>query len=156
MDDPCTDDTGAGTPPIVDIGAFESTARPPAAPRGVQATDGDYFDRVAVSWLASDSCSEYQVYRNIDPDPNAAELIGDWQSEVEFDDATATPGQVYWYWIIARNSLGESGFSAAESGFRYPEQPPAAPTGLALRVSRPSGRHMAGDALRRRVCGVAR
>jgi fibronectin type 3 domain-containing protein len=99
---------------------IEGTATPPGPPdppAGVDASDGTYFDRVAVTWEPSSYADEYQVYRHTVDDPNAPLPIGSWQPETSFDDLTAEPEQNYWYWVKARNEQGESDLSNGDSGF---------------------------------------
>ncbi len=81
----------------------------PAAPTNVQATDAAYCDRVLVNWDTSAGASEYRVIRN-------GYTVSDWQSGTTFEDDSAVAGWVYSYAVKARNSGGESGYSAADAG----------------------------------------
>ncbi len=101
---------------------------PPAAPTGVSATDF-YSDRVHVTWnTVSGSGIEYQVYRD-------GAAIDDWQPGISYVDYGALPPYIEYYTgdcnstpvfsyhyhdykVRARNSCGESGYSASNRGHR--------------------------------------
>ena len=119
-DDPETPNTGNGIPPIVDIGAHEFQHRigPPDLVTHLQASDGVFARRVALTWRHSQFAQEYRVYRNDRDDPNTAVAISDWQAEAGLDDRTAEPGATYWYWVRARSRHGESDLSVGVSGRR--------------------------------------
>lgn len=130
-DHPDTEDTGIGCI-VLDMGPYEFPAEGPgrnaAPPLNLQASDGDYADRISVSWSPPQCIDEYRVYRNIEDDPESSVPITDWQRDTAFDDTSAEPGQVYWYWAKARNERGESDWSEGDRGLRFDRPPP--PTGL--------------------------
>jgi len=99
---------------------------PPATPTGVAATDGTSTDWVRVTWSAASGATSYRVYRDTDSNSSGASQIGT-PSGTSFDDTTATQGTTYWYWVVATNSNGDSGFSASDTGYRAtcPGAPPA-------------------------------
>jgi len=112
------DGTGAPPPPP-----------PPAAPSApaiVQASDGAYADKVAVTWNASAGATGYEVWRNTSNSSAGATLIGD-PVGTSYDDLTAVQGTTYFYWAKAANSSGTSGFSAGDSGFAATPPPPSGP-----------------------------
>ena len=90
---------------------------PPATPTGVSATDGTSTDYVRVTWNAASGATSYKVYRNTTNNSGGAGLI-DSPSSTSYDDTSAVAGTTYWYWVVAHNSNGDSGFSTPDSGFR--------------------------------------
>jgi cellulose 1,4-beta-cellobiosidase len=92
-------------------------AVPPIPPTNVSASDGTYTDKVQVTWTASATATSYTVYRSSYPYTFYAASLGT-TSGVVYDDTTATPGVVYYYWVKASNSFGTSNFSAYDTGSR--------------------------------------
>jgi hypothetical protein len=90
----------------------------PAAPTGVNATDGAYSDKVRVTWGGVSNAAAYEVWRGTSSSTGSATRIATDLAATTFDDTTATPGTTYWYWVKSKNSGGTSGFSAGNSGFR--------------------------------------
>lgn len=102
----------------------------PAAPAGVQASDGTYPDRVRVTWPAVSGATQYRVFRGEGNDPAMATELSPWISVTSFDDTTAAPPSsgggcsggtsphYYNYWVKARNDCGTSDFSALNQGYR--------------------------------------
>ncbi|MCP1674569.1 fibronectin type 3 domain-containing protein [Natronocella acetinitrilica] len=93
----------------------------PPTPAGLFASQGDFTDRVELSWGASARTDLYRIFRDGAP-------IGT-TTEPAFDDATATPGVVHDYRVRAENVAGNSALSATAQG--YALAPPATPGGLA-------------------------
>ena len=97
---------------------YRSDGSPPA-PTNVSASDGTYTDRVEVTWSASYGATSHTVYR-------ATSLRRWWRravlvattSDTFFNDTTATPGRIYYYWVRATNTYGMSNFSAYDVGHR--------------------------------------
>ena len=87
------------------------------APQHVAASDGTSATGVTVSWNATPGASGYTVYRNTANNPDAAEIVSS-VSAVSFEDTTAQPGTLYFYWVAATNAVSESAKSAVEAGFR--------------------------------------
>lgn len=90
----------------------------PKAPGGVSASNGAHAGWVRVDWSPSAGATAYEVWRASSRDSNAAIRVGITGTATSFDDASAVPGQTYWYWIKARNGAGPSGLSASDSGYR--------------------------------------
>ena len=87
------------------------------------ATDGTSATGVTVSWNATPGAEGYKVYRGTSNNPDAAEEVSSVPavpsvSPVSFDDTTAAPGTLYFYWVTATNAVSESAKSAVETGFR--------------------------------------
>ena len=103
-----------------DFSAYNAGSRSngiPLPPTNVQATDGTYTDKVQVTWTASAMATSYTVYRGTYPYTFYAASLGTTSGMV-YDDTTATPGVVYYYWVKASNTFGASGFSAYNAGSR--------------------------------------
>jgi len=88
-------------------------------PTNINATDGTYSDKIRISW-ASKSGEYYQVYRNTSDNSSTATSISNWmQAGINFDDTSAAPGTIYYYWAkAANNSAGTyaSIFSVSDKG----------------------------------------
>ena len=92
-------------------------------PTGVYATDGTSATGVTVSWNATPGAEGYKVYRGTANNPDAAEEVSSVPAvpsvpSVSFDDTTAAPGTLYFYWVTATNAVSESAKSSVETGFR--------------------------------------
>lgn len=103
--------------------AFFSASQPPPPPLSVSASDGSFFDRVQVAWQASLNANSYDVHRGTTANFAASSLVGN-TSNTSFSDTTASLGQFYYYWVVARNAAGASAPAGPDSGFR-PLSPPA-------------------------------
>lgn len=109
------------------VDRFECVTAVPIAPTGVAASNGTFCDFVRVTWNASTGAQSYEVWRNTSSNSGTAAFVGS-STTTSFDDATATPGQNYFYWVKACGSGPCSGFSFPDTGSRA--APPAAPTGV--------------------------
>ncbi|MGD9781598.1 MAG: autotransporter-associated beta strand repeat-containing protein [Kiritimatiellia bacterium] len=87
------------------------------APGSVAATDGSSTANVTVTWDAATGASTYHVWRDTDSNPAGATALGPQTSG--YAD-TPTPGQLYYYWVVASNSTSSStgDLSTADSGYR--------------------------------------
>lgn len=90
----------------------------PLPPSNVNAADDASCDDVLVTWNASASADDYDVYRNSVDDSGTATLIATGVAATLFNDTTAVPGDVSFYWVQACNTSGCSGFSASDAGSR--------------------------------------
>ncbi len=80
-------------------------------PLHVAASDGTVVGQVHVTWDDKDSAAKtalqpfvptlYAIYRAATL-TGPKELVGDWQAATTFDDTTAAPGAVYYYWVRAK------------------------------------------------------
>lgn len=88
---------------------------PPAAPASVRASDGLYTDAIEVTWDSVPSATNYIVLRaeamEATPEP-----IGS-TSDTVFPVFEGEPGKLYWFWVAASNSAGQSILSEPDSGF---------------------------------------
>jgi hypothetical protein len=114
----------------------------PAAPTGVGATDGDYADKVTVTWTKSTGATNYRVYRD---GADVSSLLGDVATyddtgadspSITAGSAVATDGAhsdkvalslsgssfnngtVHTYKVVASNATGASADSATNTGYR--------------------------------------
>lgn len=89
----------------------------------VTATDGDYFNKVALSWSAITGATGYKIYRSEFADTNSAVCIGTVNSgaTVAFNDTGSVGGlvlgQTYYYWVRTVSSSGESKFRTPDAGY---------------------------------------
>ena len=100
----------------------------PSTPNGVSATDGNYTDKVQVSWNTSSKATFYKVYRNTAPTSNGSSLLGSPSASL-YNDTSATAMTYYYYFVKACNSAGCSGYSAGNQGYRALAVP-SIPTGV--------------------------
>lgn len=115
------------------LSSARSQGNTPPVPTGVDASDNAYNNKVGIRWDTMRGATSYQVYRNTSNDPATATSLGT-TVEGTFFDATATAGQLYFYWVRAENANGASGFSVADAGTRGTGtttglNPPTAPAG---------------------------
>ncbi len=99
------------------------------APAGnVSATQGDFTDKIEVSWDKVETADAYQVYRNTTDDSNTAVTnSGEIVTNV-FDDTTATADVDYYYWVKVKNTNGWSEISESTMGFCTLSTGPNMPT----------------------------
>ena len=105
---------------------------PLAIPTDLEASWGEFKDRVVVSWTREPAATHVQIYCHTSPDSSQAVAITDWVPWNGFEDLEAAPDLVHYYWVrAASNEAGEdaTGFSAFGSGFRSGDL--FAPKGLA-------------------------
>ncbi len=71
----------------------------------ISASDGDYTDRVQVSWPAVTGATYYRVYYVVD---NVWTTLSSWISVTGYSHSAAAPGTDYWYTVQAANGSGGS------------------------------------------------
>lgn len=109
---------GAGDGPISAASATETV--PLAAPSSVAASDGEYFDKVSISWKPVTGATHYKVFRARSQSSADATAICDWQTGVSYEDALSEPGLSYWYFVRAAsdNQGGNAGgFGSGDNGW---------------------------------------
>ncbi len=88
------------------------------AATGVSASDGDYTDKVEITWNASTGATKYKIYRNTANTTNGAEDISGEITDTSFDDTTAIPYATYYYWVKAGSDSCWSGLSDSDTGYK--------------------------------------
>ena len=106
---------------IVDMGAYEYQI--PKAPAYINASDGDYLDRIAVNWATATGATRYIVYRNTIDTTNDIVNVSGNISDTNYNDITVLPGHTYYYWIRSGNSYGLSDFAGSDSGYAMLSSP---------------------------------
>ena len=86
------------------------------SPVNISATDGDYYDKVDVTWSNVPHAIAYNIYRGETNDVDIATLLGTLSSNI-YSDPTVIPGVKYYYWIKATADVGESDTSNSDSGY---------------------------------------
>lgn len=100
----------------------------PAAPTGVAASDGTICGLVRIAWTGNPAhVGHYEIWRGPTQTGAGSTMIATDTASPYFD-ATAGVGNIYWYFVRAKNSCGRAGpFAAGNSGWHGPL---AAPTGV--------------------------
>ena len=87
-------------------------------PQDITASDGEYPDKVAVSWSSLTGASSYTVLRSTGTDPVSAQEVGTVDDpDTNYDDSAATAGTRYNYWVKGSNAGSDSPVSASDSGY---------------------------------------
>ena len=100
-----------------DFSVSDSGYKQLSVPTGISASDGDYLSKVVITWNLSVGATKYKVYRNtVDNSSGASDVSGEITG-TSFDDTTALPGVIYFYWTKAGCDNGWSDFSDSDSGY---------------------------------------
>jgi fibronectin type 3 domain-containing protein len=87
----------------------------------VMASQGTFNALIGISWdKGSDETTHFRVYRATVNNPDLAQPISGWITERHFEDTSASPGQVYYYWVtgaVDAQGTGESAKSGGVEGF---------------------------------------
>ena len=88
----------------------------------ISATDGTNLNRVDVSWDSLTGANYYRIYRAISPNGKKS-AISSWAQMGDriYSDTSATPGNVYWYWVRGANDaegIRSGPYSESDSGWR--------------------------------------
>ena len=91
----------------------------PGVPTGVTASDGTLYGKVHVSWNPSASATSYDLYRADMPAwaGGIPKQIAASVNGTVYDDISAVSGNHYYYWVKAKNTNGESGYSMFDPGY---------------------------------------
>jgi subtilisin family serine protease len=118
--------------PRINVFAALQSLLKPSNPLNISASDGEYVDKVRISWLSSENTTYYQVFRSYRNDSTSATQVGSIDHpSLLYDDTSADPGVKYYYWVKACNGFNCSDFSASDSGWRGTgTSTPLAPTGV--------------------------
>ena len=95
------------------------TGGAPPAPLGVSASDGDYPDKVAVSWSPYMSMNISCRVSRAESILGTYTAISDWTIMGYFEDTSCAPNTLYYYSVKAINADGEASWSSMpNSGYR--------------------------------------
>jgi hypothetical protein len=128
----CTSTT-CGLFSVANSGFRKVEATTPARPTGIRATDGDFADRVRLTFNTVPGATVYRVFRCLTRGPSCGSPIGFPKTGV-FDDRKGNPGVIYFYRIRACTPTVCSQFSVADAGHRGTL--PASESALVPSVSR--------------------
>ena len=98
-----------------DVGMRMPTALPPQPSWCTASDDNGNSVRIDYDTTGQEN-PEYKIFRSTTP-TGSGSLIRTTRAPYNFD-YTATPGQLYYYWVVATNVLGESSPSPKDSGVR--------------------------------------
>jgi hypothetical protein len=87
------------------------------APTGVVASQGNFPHHVQLTWGVVNGATSYQVFSSTTNDINTATKIAGGLTSTFFNDNTAAPGNLVYYWIRSRNPSNIGPFSTVVSGF---------------------------------------
>ncbi len=88
-----------------------------AAPTSVIATDNQYNNKVGVQWDTIRGATAYRIFRNTTNTATGATDLGTTATPFFFD-ATATPGQTFFYFVRAESGTAQSPMSVSDQGVR--------------------------------------
>ncbi len=100
------------------IGTIINDDAPPFAPTNVQASD-NRSDHVVITWGAVAGADSYSIYRGTVDDIMSATEIATGVVGNSYNDATATPGITYFYWVKSVNMFGSTE-SGSDTGIVLP------------------------------------
>lgn len=115
---------------------FRTNVFVPPAPTGLQASQGDYVDRINLEWHSTTNADEYLVFRHTESNSSAAVQLS-LCSTCSYADINVEPGTDYYYWIAASNSAGTGNLSEPALGWAIQLEPGAG--ALAVNVSPETG-----------------
>ncbi|MBU1909855.1 MAG: hypothetical protein KJ726_07410 [Verrucomicrobia bacterium] len=101
----------------ISLGPFLESA--PEIPQGLTASDGEDLDCVRLNWSDVAEEAGYAVWRNVSNTVETASIVGASGADgTNYNDFTALPGQLCYYWVTAMNALGTSDWSNVDDGYR--------------------------------------
>jgi hypothetical protein len=110
-----------------------------APPSLVNATDGNFYDRVRVNWRSLHGATSYEVWRMNASDLFEVTMVGTTTGSTNFDDVTAVAGVTYFFFVRGINRAGSSAFSIPDSGYHLtPPSLQAMPGGNQMLLSWPT------------------
>ena len=123
-DDPGTSDTGYGTPPIVDMGAYEFGSMPSCPPpTGVSPTQGPGPGQIVLRWNPPSGATGYRIFYDDDASnppfdhtqgssPSSGSDVG---NVTQVTISGLPGGEIYYFAVKAYNATCESDYSDQES-----------------------------------------
>ncbi len=101
------------------------------APASLTASDGEFSDKVELSWSAVSGATSYVVYRSKTTSSGGATAVATVGAVTSFNDGGAVPGEIFTYWVQALSSNQASALSPADTGNRA-LGPPVKPGGFTI------------------------
>ena len=98
---------------------------PPQKPIGVDASDGDYTDRVRITWAGQSNTESFELFRSTSASGQKTSL--GFTDKYYYDDFNCTPGKTYYYFVQGINATGRSPFSDGDTGYRLSVYVPRIP-----------------------------
>ena len=98
-----------------------SNFRALALPEDVQATQGDFSDRIRVSWTRVSGATSYTLYRSTSEDFDNAEILEEGITGTEYEDFSPDTDDFYYYWVTSEAFDVSSDFSDVARGYRVAE-----------------------------------
>ena len=95
------------------------TAVAPSAPSGVSAVDGDGV--VDLDWDDDPLADSYVVYRSETAGVTTADTPVGTPTSSSFSDTSVVNGTIYYYAVVATNTIGDSPISGEVSGYPLPD-----------------------------------
>ena len=92
-----------------------SSAEPPPPPTTVDASDGTYADKIAVSWSSVSAATSYNVYYSSSLGGSQT-LLGQYTG-TSINVTSTAPGAVWYFWVYSFNTNGESATGTYDTGY---------------------------------------
>ncbi|MEZ5339180.1 MAG: PKD domain-containing protein [bacterium] len=96
-------------------GGPDSGWRSTGIAQNVSATDGDFTNKVRITWDSVSGATSYTILR-ADSENGSYSVLGTSNNE-QYDDSTVTVDQIYWYKVRSESAPGAGGTSSADDGF---------------------------------------
>ncbi len=109
----------AGNPSVASTSTDDTVTRKeiPGPVGGVSATDGDFPDKVRITWVDS-GATTYRVYRHPFLNPGAAtEIASVGAGTAAFEDLTPPADLAHYYWVRAEDEDGVGSPGVPDTGF---------------------------------------
>lgn len=101
--------------PIVAVRIAAPGSNIPPPPDDVDASDGDYSDRIRVNWDDVSGATHYLVYRGTSS--GGSKTLLDQRNSSSYTDYDVEPTERYYYWVKSGNNSGTSVFSDSNRGY---------------------------------------
>lgn len=82
-------------------------------PTNLYATDGDYIDKVRLTWDKAGGAAGYKIYRDDQGTP--VDIVGDVAA---YDDISVADSSMHTYWVKATDGMSDSFFSEPNEGYK--------------------------------------
>ena len=110
----CTGLSGTGN--CSDYSGFDTGYRAIVAPNTPTVSDGDYTDKVRISWSIVSGANSYIIYRCTSTNSSSCSQI-DTDSSSPYDDTGVTAGIIYYYRLTACSGSSGSGNCSSYSSY---------------------------------------